>query len=163
MVFKRNSYFYLVLLFIINLINKKVLAIDCVSVEPKEIQDCTNASFSYNSCCFFIKTSGRKACIWWGSKFKGSANKSDGLTYHCENPQGYSCGTGRELSAAECDVFSARGNTCCHTKNNDTSGCVWWGSTLSGNGVYNGTEYSCNSSYMRFSIFLLIFIIFIAA
>ncbi len=57
-----------------------ITSIDCVSVEPNNILDCSLASVSYDSCCFFIKQSGRKACIWWGSKFIGSQNKSDGLT-----------------------------------------------------------------------------------
>jgi hypothetical protein len=157
----RFLYFYIIF-YLICVMNKEVLSIDCVSVEPQEIQDCMNASLSYNSCCFFIKTSGRKACMWWGSKFIGSSNKSDGLTYHCENPQGISCGTGHEISTTECNVYSARGNTCCRSKLNNTSGCIWWGSSLTGNGIYNGTEYTCHTLFIKFSYLFIFFIFSIA-
>jgi hypothetical protein len=133
---------------------------DCTSVSPSIILDCSKLSTNSNSCCFY-KNNGKSYCTWWGSKYVGTTTKSDGLTYHCDNPRGSPCGSGLISSAKDCDRFSAPTNTCCYFRDGGISGCKWWAENYKGTTSIDGQTFQCSQNFLKLSLILtlLLFII----
>jgi hypothetical protein len=134
----------------------------CTNISPSIIMDCSTASTIDNSCCFY-KSNNKSYCTWWGTKFRGTMTKPDGITYHCDNPKGSSCGKDNPLSVNECNSYSASTNTCCYYKSfSGEIGCQWWGSYLKGTVDYNGRSLECESSHIKIngkSVFIFILVI----
>ena len=59
----------------------------CGVYEPKKKDDCIEYSELSNSCCFFQKNDGKKACFSIGKKFDGKSSKFnfDGYTVECNS------------------------------------------------------------------------------
>jgi hypothetical protein len=153
--FKRN---YFISLCIIFTILYSVKSQECTGATPKIILDCSKLSTNTNSCCFY-KNNGISYCSWWGSKYVGTSTKSDGLTYHCDNPRGSSCGSGLISSVKDCNRFSAPTNTCCYFNTNGLSGCKWWGEHYKGITTTNGLTLECSHSFLKYSFILLLLLV----
>jgi hypothetical protein len=131
---------------------------NCESIIPTIIMDCSNQSTSSNSCCFY-KKNGKASCKFWGSKFAGTINSSDGLTYQCDNPKGSVCGVYNPFSIKDCTNFSASTNACCYFNQGGRKGCLWLGSGYKGNSIINGLNVSCNSKYIGLYPFIVLVIL----
>ena len=165
------------LISLINTQNNLSSSMTCTSTNPTTASDCnTHTTNSGNLCCYLtgLQTySNEKFCLsipqssYVGEKtysynnFK-TYNINCGVTKNLATVL-TTCGPAGALAVGDCRTGSSFTNSCCYFKGTPqvASGCYWLGAKYSGDTTWAGLDLNCNSTFITYSMsLLLVFLIF---